>query len=77
MRLQHILQEAKGVFGRKEGDKFVNSNGQEAEFIRVDSYPSPDIAQFDTVEQRDITINQYEQDMHTKIVWTNNLTQLV
>ena len=71
MRLQHILQEAKGVFGRKEGDKFVNSNGQEAEFMRVDSYPSPDIAQFDTVEQRDITINQYEQDMHTKIVWTN------
>ena len=71
MRLQHILQEAKGVFGRKEGDKFVNVGGQEAEFMRVDSYPSPDIAQFDTVEQRDTTINQYEQDMHTKIVWTN------
>ena len=43
MRLQHILQEAKGVFGRQEGDKFVNSNGQEAEFIRVDIYIDIDI----------------------------------
>jgi hypothetical protein len=72
MRLQHILLEAKGIFGRLAGDKFVNATGQEAEFIRVDSYPEPNTAQFDNPEQRDETLAQYEQDMHSKIVWTNS-----
>ena len=71
MRLQHILTEAKGLFGRIPGDKFVHTDGREAEFARIDYYPDPNIAQFASPQERDDVIKQYEDDIKTKIEWVN------
>jgi hypothetical protein len=72
MRANQFITEAKGLFGRIEGDKFVNANGQEAEFRRIDFYPDPDQAQFESPEARDETIKKYEDDLKGKITWTNS-----
>lgn len=72
MRAKQFITEAKGLFGRIEGDKFVNVNGQEAEFQRIDFYPDPDQAQFESPEARDETIKKYEEDLKSKIIWTNS-----
>ena len=72
MRAKQFITEAKGLFGRVEGDKFVNANGQEAEFRRIDFYPDPDQAQFESPEARDETIKKYEEDLKSKITWTNS-----
>lgn len=71
MRLSEFLIEAKGIFGRLEGDHFINSNGQEAEFVRVEAYPDPDQSQFSSIEERDQTIAEYEKSLNSKITWTN------
>ena len=74
MRFEHILTEAKGLFGRLPGDKFVHTDGREAEFQRIDFYPDPDQAQFESPEQRDLAIKQYEDNVKTKIDWINSPT---
>ena len=74
MRFEHILTEAKGLFGRLPGDKFVHTDGREAEFQRIDFYPDPDQAQFESPEQRDETIKNYEIELQTKIEWVNRPT---
>lgn len=74
MRFEHILTEAKGLFGRLPGDKFVHTDGREAEFQRIDFYPDPDQAQFESPEQRDETIKNYETELQTKIEWVNRPT---
>jgi len=74
MRFEHILTEAKGLFGRIPGDKFVHTDGREAEFQRIDFYPDPDQAQFESPEQRDETIKNYETEIQTKIEWVNRPT---
>jgi len=74
MRFEHILTEAKGLFGRIPGDKFVHTDGREAEFQRIDFYPDPDQAQFESPEQRDKTIKNYETEIQTKIEWVNRPT---
>ena len=74
MRANEYIFEAKGLFGRLQGDHFVNKDGREASFIRIDFYPDPDISQFETPEQRDEAIAKYETDMHGKITWTNSPT---
>lgn len=74
MRFEHILTEAKGLFGRLPGDKFVHTDGREAEFQRIDFYPDPDQTQFESPEQRDETIKNYETELQTKIEWVNRPT---
>lgn len=73
MRANQFITEAKGLFGRIEGDKFVNTNGQEAEFQRIDYYPDPDSndGKFLTTDERDQFVAKYESDMKTKIQWVN------
>jgi hypothetical protein len=39
MRAFQFISEAKGVFGRKKGDTYVNDNGQTATFNRAEMYP--------------------------------------
>ena len=39
MRATEFILEAKGVFGRKKGDTYVNDNGQSATFNRAEMYP--------------------------------------
>ena len=71
MKIKHIITEAKGLFGRLPGDKFVHTDGREAEFVRIDYYPDPAIAQFESPQERDDVIKQYEDDIKTKIEWVN------
>ena len=74
MRFEHILTEAKGLFGRLPGDPYVHTDGREAEFQRIDAYPDPDQSQFESPEERDQAIKQYEDDVKTKIEWVNRPT---
>jgi len=74
MRFEHILTEAKGLFGRLPGDKFVHTDGREAEFQRVDFYPDPDQSQFESPDERDQAIKNYETEIQTKIEWVNRPT---
>ena len=39
MRAHQFVIEAKGVFGRKRGDSYINDNGQTASFNRAEMYP--------------------------------------
>ena len=67
------LTEAKGVFGRKAGEPYVHDNGETAEFVQVRAIP--DLAeggQFETPDQRDEAIRQFETDIHAKIEWVNS-----
>lgn len=72
MRAEQFIAEAKGLFGRIEGDPFVHTDGREVTFQRIDFYPDPDQAQFESPEQRDEAIKNYEKELNAKIDWTNN-----
>ena len=75
MRANQFITESNGIFGRKQGDHFVHTDGREVEFLRVDMYPDPDQGQFESPEARDEAIKQYEADLHNKIEWSNSPTK--
>ena len=39
MRAKEFIIEAKGMFGRNQGDPFVHANGETAEFVDVGAFP--------------------------------------
>lgn len=66
-----ILTEAKGIFGRKQGDEFAHTDGRRVEFVAVDAFPSTQEAQFESPEQRDEAIVEYEERHKINIEWVN------
>jgi len=72
MRHFEFIVEAKGVFGRKNGDKFENINGASAEFVEVLTFPGVDEGgQFTTIENRDEHIAEFQIANQTEIEWVN------
>tara|TARA_B100000900_G_scaffold415058_1_gene443611 strand:- start:1396 stop:2769 length:1374 start_codon:yes stop_codon:yes gene_type:complete len=69
------LKEAKGIFGRKPGDPFVDAAGTEAEFISAEAYPPMEQGgRFASPEERDANIAEYEKKHQLakgEIKWTN------
>jgi len=74
MKIKDIITESSGMFSRKPGDQFVHTDGREAEFQGAEAYPDPDQGQFESPEQRDEAIKQYEDSAHLKIEWSNRPT---
>jgi hypothetical protein len=66
---ESVVVEAKGIMGRVAGDKFVKGE-QQLEFQGVTVYPE-DSQQFESPEQRDAAIAEYEKQTGAKIEWTN------
>lgn len=66
---ESVVVEAKGIMGRVAGDKFVKGEMQ-LEFQGVTVYPE-DSQQFESPEQRDAAIAEYEKQTGAKIEWTN------
>ena len=73
MRAKEFLFEAKGMFGRGQGDPFVNSNGETAEFVEIGSFPDLQTQgkQYDTPESRDLVIAEIEKQYGSTIQWVN------
>jgi len=75
MRASEFLIEAKGVFGRKEGDPYMNDNGATARFIGVQMYPDTKpnngYKDWDTAT---IAIDRIEKSMGKQIQWVNRQT---
>ncbi len=73
-QIKKPLFEAKGVFGRKQGDPFERG-GVQAEFVGVEAYPPmTDGGKFETPEARDEAIKNFETNNGLKpneISWTN------
>jgi len=66
------LTESKGIFGRKPGEPYINANGATAEFVQT--LAIPDITQggkFDSVEERDEAIVDFEKNEKAQITWIN------
>tara|TARA_B110000503_G_scaffold106951_1_gene159784 strand:+ start:1829 stop:3217 length:1389 start_codon:yes stop_codon:yes gene_type:complete len=67
-----VLEESKGIFGRNAGDKFTHHDGREYSIIQVIAFPDAQQSKFETPEDRDTTIKQFEEEHSTKIEWVNN-----
>lgn len=70
------MLEAKGMFGRLAGDPYKNADGKTAELVQVIAYPDATQGQFETPQDRDNAIKQFEEEhkmeMHgAKIEWVN------
>jgi len=80
MRAKEFIIEAKGVFGRNQGDPFLHTNGEIAEFVDVGAFPDLQTQgkQYDSPESRDISISNIEKEYNTVIQWVNapNATSL-
>ena len=80
MRAKEFIIEAKGMFGRNQGDPFVHTNGETAEFVDVGAFPDLQTQgkQYDSPESRDISISNIEKEYNTVIQWVNapNATSL-
>lgn len=72
MRFYDFLAEAKGIFGRLPGDTFVNPDGKAYKFVAATAFPAPEQAKFETPQERDQTIAQFEKNANAQIHWTNN-----
>jgi hypothetical protein len=66
---ESVMLEAKGIMGRIAGDMFIRGEEQ-LEFQNVNVYPM-DTQQYETPEQRDAAIAEYEKQAGAKIEWTN------
>ena len=64
-----VVTEAKGIMGRIAGDKFVKGEEQ-LEFQGVTVYPE-ESEQFESPEQRNAAVAEFEKQTGTKIEWTN------
>lgn len=75
MRAVEFLIEAKGLFGRMPGDKFVNANGTEVLFADIVAYPQIEddmpFSAYPDIPTRDQAIALIEQQINTKIEWVN------
>lgn len=72
MRQHEFIQplwEAKGLFGRKPGDVFIDDNNESARFVKVTMYPSKDA--FPDIEQCDHAKAEIEKQTGIKILWVN------
>mgnify|MGYP003650386613 CR=1 FL=1 len=67
-----VLAESKGVFGRNAGDKFTHHDGREYSIVQVIAFPDAQQGKFETPEDRDATIQQFEEEHSTKVEWVNN-----
>jgi hypothetical protein len=67
-----VLEESKGLFGRNTGDKFTHHDGREYSIIQVIAFPDAQTQKFETPEDRDATIKQFEEEHSAKIEWVNN-----
>ena len=80
MRAKEFIIEAKGVFGRNQGDPFLHTNGEIAEFVDVGAFPDLQTQgkQYDSPESRDVSISNIEKEYNTVIQWVNapNATSL-
>ena len=66
------LAESKGLFGRVAGDRFVHQDGREYTIVQVIAFPDAQQGQFETPEERDQAIEQFEQEHHAQIQWVNS-----
>ena len=66
------LAEAKGLFGRNAGDKFVHTDGREYAIVDITAYPDPQTQRYESPEQRDEVIAKIEAEYNSKIEWVNN-----
>lgn len=76
-----LLAEAKGIFGRNTGDRFVHGDGREYSIVEVTAFPEvgygadPEnpadkaIGKFADAAERDAAIAQFEQEHGAKIEW--------
>mgnify|MGYP000438022714 CR=1 FL=1 len=72
MRFKELLFDSRGLFGRKEGDQFVNDNGVTAEFSSIQLYPSPQAgAAYEDPKQMLAQVNKIESKLRTNIEWVN------
>ena len=67
----NFLKEAKGIFGREAGDKFVHGDGREYAIVEVVAFPDAQTKKFESPEDRDAAIEQFENDHHEEIEWVN------
>ena len=76
MRADEFITEAKGLFGRKIGDKFANDNGIEAQFQGIEVFPSqkPNSG-YKTLEKAQQAAEQIEASLKGDIEWVNSPTQ--
>ena len=75
MRFREIISESRGLFGRKQGDQFVNDNGVVASFDSIELYPSPTAgAAFEDPNQMLSLIAKIEKKFKTNIEWVNKQT---
>jgi len=66
-----VLDEAKGMFGRDEGDKFTHHDGREYSIVQVIAFPTAEEQTFETPEARDEAIKQFEAEHNSQIEWVN------
>ena len=66
---ESVVTEAKGIMGRVAGDKFVKDDEQ-LEFQGVTVYPE-DSQQFESPEQRNAAVAEFEKQTGASIEWTN------
>jgi hypothetical protein len=67
-----VLEESKGLFGRNAGDKFTHHDGREYSIVQVIAFPDAQQGRFETPEDRDATIKQFEEEHGAKIEWVNS-----
>lgn len=73
MRFREIITESRGLFGRKQGDQFINDNGVVAAFDSIQLYPSPAAgAAFDSPDKMMSHVDKIEKKLGTNIEWVNN-----
>jgi hypothetical protein len=66
-----VLAEAKGVFGRNAGDRFVHGDGREYSIVEVVAYPDAQVQRFEDAAARDAAIKQIEAENKITIEWVN------
>jgi hypothetical protein len=72
MRAIDFLPEAKGLFGRKPGEVFVDDNGNELTFQTIQMYPSDKANDgFPDAQGLQDAIEQVESQLGSKIAWIN------
>ena len=72
MKIKHIITEAKGIFGRNEGDPFVHTDGRKANFQSVEAYPDPQFEKYEDKNQLADAIKEFETNNNCKIEWVNS-----
>ena len=71
-----LLGEAKGIFGRNAGDRFVHGDGREYSIVEVAAYPDAQTQKFETPEARDAAIKAFQvergsEQKPAEIEWVN------